>query len=571
MLGAFGALLLLQHAGVGYWPALLLAPLLVAAFGVAIERTLLRRLYRLDALYGMLFTFGLAMLVEGLFTEWYGTGGQYYAMPESLSGTVDLGFMVLPIYRAWVMSIGIWLLIEKTRIGSHLRAATHNPRLVQVLGINVPLMMTLTFALGVGLAAFGGVLSAPLFQVTPLIGQNIIIIVFAVVVIGGMGSIRGAIVTGYALGICEGLAKVFYPQGASMTVFVLMVLVLLLRPEGLFGSGGSSAPAEAHEEVHRQEVPRRRQQLAALGLLAVLAVLPWFVYPVVAMNILCFALFAAAFNLLLGYVGLLSFGHAAFFGGAAYVSAYAVKAWGLGAEWALLLAIAFAAVLGLVIGFLAIRRKGIYFAMITLAMAQMFYFICLQLPFTGGDDGIQGVPAARLFGVILLDDPMVKYYAVAAFTVLGLAIVWRVVHSPFGFVLQAIRDNEPRAISLGYRVDRYKLGAFVISAALAGLAGGLKAIAFQFASLTDVAWQTSGTAILTTLIGGIGTMLGPIVGSAIVVGLERVLATSGHPSHVVLGVIFMLAVLLFRRGVVGIRMSALRKRFAALQQRFSRV
>jgi branched-chain amino acid transport system permease protein len=209
--------------------------------------------------------------------------------------------------------------------------------------------------------------------------------------------------------------------------------------------------------------------------------------------------------------------------------------------------------------------------MITLAMAQMFYFICLQLPFTGGDDGIQGVPAARLFGVILLDDPMVKYYAVAAFTVLGLAIVWRVVHSPFGFVLQAIRDNEPRAISLGYRVDRYKLGAFVISAALAGLAGGLKAIAFQFASLTDVAWQTSGTAILTTLIGGIGTMLGPIVGSAIVVGLERVLATSGHPSHVVLGVIFMLAVLLFRRGVVGIRMSALRKRFAALQQRFSRV
>ncbi|TFZ02931.1 branched-chain amino acid ABC transporter permease [Ramlibacter henchirensis] len=556
MVGAFAAWMLQQYLELGYWIGLVVAPLLVAALAMLVERSMLARLYRLDALYGMLFTFGLALAVEGLFFEWFGTGGQFYPVPEQLAKSVDLGFMVLPLYRAWVVvvslvvSLGVWLLIEKTRIGAQLRASTHNPGLVQIFGINVPMLMTLTFALGVALAAFGGVLSAPLFQATPLMGQNIIIIVFAVVVIGGMGSIRGAIVTGYALGLCEAVAKIVYPQGAGMTVFVLMVLVLLLRPQGLFG-GGVPAAAASHEEVHRHSASPRAQLAIAGATLLAFAVLPWVIYPVAAMNILCFALFSAAFNLLLGYVGMVSFGHAAFFGGAAYVTAYSLKTWGVTAEVALVLSVTFAALQGLVIGYLAIRRKGIYFAMITLALAQMFYFICLQVPATGGDDGIQGVPPARLFGVLVLDDPTVKYYVVAAAVVLGLGIVWRVVHSPFGYVLQAIRDNEPRAISLGYRVDRYKLGAFVISSALAGLAGGLKAIAFQFASLADVAWQTSGVAILTTLIGGIGTMLGPIIGSALIVGLERFLATSGYPVHVVLGVVFMLAVLAFRRGIVG--------------------
>lgn len=559
MLGAFAIYLLGQHAGLGYWPSLIVAPLLVAVFGAIIERVMLRRLYGVDHLYGILLTFGMALVLEGLFIHWFGTGGEYYAPPQSLSGAINLGFIVLPIYRAWVIliallvSVGIWLLIEKTRMGSYLRAATHDAALVQALGINVPLLMTLTFALSVGLAAFAGALSAPLFQVTSTMGQHLIIVIFAIVVIGGMGSIKGAIITGFALGICEGLVKFFYPPAAGLTVFVLMVLVLLVRPEGLFGGGASAPIGATNGDITTSRIRYSRATVVATmaGIIVLVALLPFLVYPLAAVNLLCMVLFAAAFNLLLGFVGLASFGHAAFFGLAAYTAAYSVKTWGFTAEAALILAMVFASLLGLAMGFLAIRRKGIYFAMITLALAEMFYFICLRVPLTGGDEGIQGVPPARLFGIVPLDAPIVKYYFTAVLVLAGLWVVWRVVHSPFGYVLQSIRDNEARAISLGYRVERFKLGAFVISATLSGLAGGLKAISFQFASLNDASWQMSGDVLLATLLGGIGTMLGPVVGAGITVGLDRFLATSALPSHVVLGVVFILAVLLFRRGVVG--------------------
>ncbi|EXL06825.1 branched-chain amino acid ABC transporter permease [Aquamicrobium defluvii] len=302
-------------------------------------------------------------------------------------------------------------------------------------------------------------------------------------------------------------------------------------------------------------MPARRSAAPALILLAALVaallIAPVWIYPVFMMKLLCFALFAAAFNLLLGYTGLLSFGHAAFFGGAAYVTAHAMKVWQVTPEVAILAGIATAVVLGLVIGAIAIRRQGIYFAMITLALSQMFYFFCLQAPFTNGEDGIQGFSRGRLFGLIDLNDTMNLYYFIAAVTVLGLLAIWRIVHSPFGQILKAIRENEPRTISLGYSVQRYKLAAFVMSAALAGLAGSLKALLFQFATLTDVAWNMSGEVILMTLLGGIGTMAGPVVGAAILVGLQNFFATSGFPVTIVLGATFMICVLLFRRGVVG--------------------
>ncbi len=290
--------------------------------------------------------------------------------------------------------------------------------------------------------------------------------------------------------------------------------------------------------------------LIALGLVA-LIVAPFFLYPVFLMGVLCFALFACAFNLLIGYVGLLSFGHAIFFGGAAYVTAHAVKVWGLTPEIGILLGTGAAAFLGLVVGYLAIRRQGIYFAMVTLALAQMFYFLCLQVPFTHGEDGIQGVPRGHLFGLIDLNQSLPMYYLVAAVFVFGFFAVWRIVNSPFGNVLKAIRENEPRAISLGYRVERYKLGAFVMSAALAGLAGGTKALVYQLASLTDVQWQMSGEVILMTLLGGIGTMFGPVVGAALVVSLQTYLATWAFPVTVLIGAVFVVCVLLFRRGIVG--------------------
>ena len=287
--------------------------------------------------------------------------------------------------------------------------------------------------------------------------------------------------------------------------------------------------------------------IALVGLLAA----PFMVYPIFLMKMLCFALFASAFNLLLGYTGILSFGHAAFFGGAAYITAHTVKVWGVTPELGLVLGVLAAAALGLVIGYLAIRRQGIYSTMITLALAQMFFFFCLQASFTHGEDGLQGVPRGFLFGIIDLNQPMNMYYFVLAVFVLGVFIIWRIINSPFGMILKSVRENENRAISLGYSVNRYKLAAFVMSAGLAGLAGGLKALVFQFATLTDVGWQMSGEVILMTLLGGIGTLIGPIVGAAFVVALQNYLATSDFPVTIVTGLIFMACVLLFRKGIVG--------------------
>jgi branched-chain amino acid transport system permease protein len=282
-----------------------------------------------------------------------------------------------------------------------------------------------------------------------------------------------------------------------------------------------------------------------------LLIAPFYFYPVFLMKLLCFALFAAAFNLLLGYTGLLSFGHATFFGGAAYITAYTVKSWGLPPELAILLGVIGAAFLGLVMGFLAIRRQGIYFAMITLALSQMFYFFCVQSPLTEGEDGIQSVPRGHLFGFVDLDQPLTMYFFVLAVFLIGIGVIWRFINSPFGMILKSIRDNEARAISLGYSVARYKLGAFVMSAAVAGLAGAVNALVFQFATLTDVAWQMSGEVILMTLLGGIGTIVGPIVGAGLVGSLENYLATSEFPVTIITGVVFMICVLLFRRGIVG--------------------
>jgi branched-chain amino acid transport system permease protein len=278
---------------------------------------------------------------------------------------------------------------------------------------------------------------------------------------------------------------------------------------------------------------------------------PFVFYPVFLMKALCFALFACAFNLLIGYVGLLSFGHAAYFGAASYVTAHTVKVWGLPPELGILAGTAVAALLGLVFGGLAIRRQGIYFAMVTLALAQMVYFWALQTPFTGGEDGIQAVPRGRLLGFIDLNASLTMYFFVLAVFLIGFGIIYRTIHSPFGQVLKAIRENEPRAISLGYKTDHYKLVAFVLSAALAGLAGSTKSLVFQLASLTDVHWSMSGEVVLMTLVGGLGTVLGPVIGAFILITMENYLAQFGSWVTIIQGVIFVVCVLAFRRGVVG--------------------
>ncbi|HVK53825.1 MAG TPA: branched-chain amino acid ABC transporter permease [Burkholderiales bacterium] len=300
--------------------------------------------------------------------------------------------------------------------------------------------------------------------------------------------------------------------------------------------------------------------LVMLVLLVGLAIAPFAgVYPEFLMKVMCFALFACAFNLLLGYTGLLSFGHAAFLGSAGYVCGYTVKMMGWTPELGILAGVAVAGALGFLVGSLAIRRSGIYFAMITLALAQMVFFLCIQFPFTGGEDGLQGVPRGRLFGVIDLSIWYNMYYLVLAIFCLGFWIIYRAIHSPFGQVLKAIRENEPRAISLGYDVDRFKLLAFVLSAALSGLAGATKTLVFQLESLTDVHWHMSGEVVLMTLLGGMGTVFGPIAGAALVVGLQNYAAGLGEWVTVITGVIFVVCVLLFRRGIVG-ELQALFKR-----------
>src|SRR6478736_4661512 len=297
----------------------------------------------------------------------------------------------------------------------------------------------------------------------------------------------------------------------------------------------------------------RTTLLVFAGLGVVLLVAPFLLYPVFLMKVLCFALFACAFNLLLGYGGLLSFGHAAYFGMASYVTAYTAKFWGITPEISIVLGTLSATALGVAFGALAIRRLGIYFSMITLALAQMVYFFSLQTPrFTGGEDGIQAVPRGKLFGLISLADDRALYWLVAAIFMAGLLLIYRIIHSPFGQVCKAIRDNEPRAISLGYRANQYKLMVFVLSATLAGLAGATKAIVFQLASLTDVHWSMSGEVVLMTLVGGLGTIFGPIVGALVIVSMQNFLATLGAWVTVVQGVIFVLCVLLFREGIVGV-------------------
>jgi branched-chain amino acid transport system permease protein len=295
----------------------------------------------------------------------------------------------------------------------------------------------------------------------------------------------------------------------------------------------------------------RDRKIAFAVMFAFFAIAPVWIYPVFLMKVMCFALFACAFNLLLGYVGLLSFGHAMFLGIAGYTAAHAAKVWGLTPEIAILLGTLAAAGLGLLSGLLAIRRQGIYFAMITLALAQMIYFFCLQAPFTHGEDGIQAVPRGMLFGLIDLSDVTAMYVTVFAIFVGGFLLIYRMVHSPFGQVLKAIRENEPRAISLGYDTDRYKLLAFVLSATLSGLAGATNALVFQLAALNAVHWTMSGEVVLMTLVGGLGTVFGPVVGALAVLSMENYLAQLGAWVTIVQGLIFIVCVLAFRRGIVG--------------------
>lgn len=567
MLGAFAALLGARWFGIGYWWALLLSPLVVGCIGYIIERLIFSRIYQLDHIYGFLLSFGMAIVIEGAFRNYFGSSASSYPVPAELQGLTNLGFMFVPNYRGWVVGVAgltclaTWLIIERTSLGAKLRAVTENPTLTRAFGIRVQLLISITFAVGIGLAAFAGVLAAPIYSVHAGMGSNFVIVSFAVVVIGGMGSIMGTVAIALVLGLAEGLMRAIYPPAAATIVFILMIVVLLIKPAGLFGKADNIISSAAHATsvaAVRAAEPRfsffdfsKQQWIAFLCMVAFIVIGPMVIYPLFLIKVLCFALFACAFNLLVGYVGLLSFGHAAFFGMGSYATAWLMKSSGATPELAMLSGALVAGVLGLLFGWIAIRRQGLYFAMITLGLAQMIYFFCLQAPFTGGEDGIQGVQRGKLFGLFSLQADISMYIVAALIFLAAFLFVFRVIESPFGNILTATRENEARSISLGYNVDRYKLAAFVISATLSGLAGSLKAVTFGIATLADAHFGTSGEIVLITLLGGLGTIFGPVVGALVLASLEYVLAGSGSWVNIIQGLIFIVCVLTFRRGIIG--------------------
>jgi branched-chain amino acid transport system permease protein len=564
MMGAFAAWAATRYLGAGYLTGLLLAPLTVGAFGILIERTVLRRTYSVDPLYGFMLTFGLATVIQGLFQVRFGSTGLPYSAPDWLSGGIDLGFLFLPTYRLWVVAVAIivcaivWTVITRTRAGSILRASSENAAAAGALGVQVPLVLTLTFGLGAALAGLAGALAAPVYQVSPLMGSDILLVVFAIIVIGGMGSIGGTILASFALALIESFTQALVPQAGNLVIFILMCLILLLRPQGLFGIA-----AVRQHEFHgarlpgsvgtASETPRagtgQWAPVAGFAILAALIALPALVYPIYLMQIFCFAILAASFNFLLGFAGIISFGHAALFGTAAYLTAHGAKVWALPPELAILLGTVSAALLGLVMGALAIRRRGIYQAMITLAVAQMAYFVYVQASFTHSEDGIHSVPRGLLFGWLDLRRDLNVYVVVAVALLAVFLGLRRVLASEFGTILVAIRDNERRALSLGYNVSRFKLAAFVLSASIAGLAGALSAIVFQLATLSGVHWHLSGQTVLMALIGGIGTFSGPLFGAAIVITMQHFLSPLGAWVLIAQGAVFVICVLAFRDGL----------------------
>lgn len=572
MLGAFAAYLAGRWLGLPLWIVLPGAPLAVAAFGLLLERLLLRHLYHTDITYTLLLTFGLTLIIEDSVRNFIGVAGAPFLVPSMLSGAVDLGFIIYPKYRLFVLLVsliaclGTWLALERTRFGTLVRAGTERPNLLRCFGVNVPLLMSGTFAFGCGLAGLAGVLAAPMRDVSPFMGDDMIAITFAVVVVGGMGSIAGSIITGFAAGVLSALAAIWYAPAAEVSIYVLMMLVLLVRPGGLF-----QGVDIAHFAPHYTPITLRARRLLgspefAGAALAAALVLPWLIYPLLATDVILWGLFAVGFDVLYAFAGLLSFGQGAYWGGAAYLTGIAIATLGLPPWLGLLCGIVVTTAIAALVGILITRKQGIYFAMVTFAFTEIVYFIVNQLPqYTGGENGLHGVVRGALFGISLKNDIIFYYFAliVAALT---LAFVFRVVRSPFGLSLTGTRDSERRMASIGYDVQRLRLLAYILSAFVISIAGGLYVLAHEFVSLDAVYWRASGEPIMMALLGGAGTIYGPMVGALIVVVVRDVLSTLTDNGSLILGVIFVIVVMGFRRGILGEAVHAVTLRATRKQQ-----
>jgi branched-chain amino acid transport system permease protein len=567
--------------GTGFWIALVVAPLVVGVVGAAIERFTLRPIYDRNPLYHILLTFGLVLILNDVITLLWGRQDKPLSAPPLLEGPVTILGVTNSLYGYFiiafgaVLSLGTWWALNNTRFGLVVRAGSQDREMVRNLGIDIDRYYTLVFGVGASLAAVAGVVLGAYQNVSTTMGNEVIIPAFVVVVIGGLGSFRGAVVGGLGVGVVQTLARTYAPFLEGLIVFALMIAVLLVRPEGLFGNPEWQTTAESEEELLSGTsggvLTERQRFVAGSAVVALLAVVPFGVdvfyspYSLTLLSeVLIWALFALSLDFVMGYAGLVSLGHALFYGSGAYAAMLVLLHVTPSALVALAIAVAICGLFAWVIGYLSIRVSGVYFAMITLAFAQLFYNAVFKFEWTGGSDGLFGADVVYGIGdyameldevaeaIPMLGDDALFYYVLLGVVVGSYLLAHRIMAAPFGSVLQSIRESERRTEFVGYDVTAYKRRAFVVSGALAGLAGGLFAVHNAYVAPSLLHWINSGEVIVMTVLGGMGTLYGPMVGAGVYIGFEDLLSSYTDQWQLVLGTIFVAFVILLPRGLVSL-------------------
>jgi branched-chain amino acid transport system permease protein len=558
MLGAFFGLSVAKHTD-SFWVALLVAPIPVIVLGVLMELVFLRPLYKRGHMDQVLLTFGFTFIFYDLVQTLWGRVVLRLPAPESLQGTIQIGLGVFSAYRLFLIGFGfavallLWLLLERSRIGAMVRAGVDNAAMAAGLGANIPLLFTEIFAFGVALAAIGGIVAGPVLGLYPGMDTEILIPAFIVIVIGGMGSLRGAFVGSLLIGVADTFGKAYFQSVALYLIYLAMAAVLLIRPQGLFGikySDVSIAPAVATIS----KPATRQSRAAALVVLLILLVLPFMLsdYPrALVAEIFIFAILAMSLDLLLGFTGLMSLGHAAFFGLGAYAIAVLGVHFGLNAWLGLIAGVGIAATGAAVIGFFCVRTGGIPFLMLTLAFSQLLFTVALKWrDVTGGSDGMAISERPTFFGYEL-GNSLVMYFMALFFFVLVYWGLRRLLNAPLGHVFVGIRENEARMEAIGYPVRVYKLLSFIIAGAFAGLAGGLYAIFNGFISSDALYWTASGDILIMAMLGGAGTLIGPVIGTGIFLLMKNVVSSYSEHWLSIIGITFICCVMFFPGGVWG--------------------
>jgi len=558
MLGAYVGMSIFKATG-SFWLALLLAPVPVIVAGVIIERLFMRPLYRRGHMDQVLLTFGFTFVFLDLVQTVWGRTVQRLPAPEALQGTLHIGAGVFSAYRLFLIGFGfaiallLWLFLERSRIGAMVRAGVDDAQMASGLGGNIPALFSGIFGFGVALAALGGVAAGPILSLYPGMDAEILIPAFIVIVIGGLGSLRGAFVGSLLIGIADTFGKAYFPSLALFLIYLAMILVLLVRPQGLFGIKYSDVAVPSAVRITAVPITNRTRVAGLIALVALLA-LPFAVSDysrALITEIFIFAIFAMSLDLLLGFTGLMSLGHAAFFGLGAYAVAVLGTMFGINAWIGVAAGIALAALAAGLIGWFCVRTGGVTFLMLTLAFSQLVFTVALKWrDVTGGSDGLAVAEKPGFLGFDL-SNSLVMYYMALAFFVLVFAGLRRLINAPLGRVFVGIRENEPRMLAVGYPTRTYKLLSFTISAAIAGLAGGLYAIFNGFISADALYWTASGDVLIMTMLGGAGTLIGPTIGAGVILLMKNVVSSYNEHWLAIIGITFICCVMFFPAGIWG--------------------